>query len=146
MQVCDWMMKEVVTVNGATGIRVAAELMKARKIRHLPVVEGERLIGIVTDRDLRQAMPPQALCLDVPEVDYLMDEVHVCDVMTKRMVGVSPDVSIAKAADLMVRNKIGCLPVLDGEALVGIITESDILRAVADKEAVFEVLLSRGKE
>ncbi len=146
MQVCDWMMKEVVTVNGATGIRVAAELMKARKIRHLPVVEGERLIGIVTDRDLRQAMPPQALCLDVHEVDYLMDEVHVCDVMTKRIVGVSPDVSIVKAAELMVRNKIGCLVVLEGEALVGIITESDILRAVADKEAVFEAPLSRGKE
>ncbi|MCZ6481138.1 MAG: CBS domain-containing protein [candidate division NC10 bacterium] len=56
------------------------------------------------------------------------------------------DVSFAKAADLMVRNKIGCLPVLDGEALVGMITESDILRAVADKEAVFEAPLSRGKE
>ena len=56
------------------------------------------------------------------------------------------DVSFAKAAELMVRNKIGCLVVLEGEALVGMITESDILRAVADKEAVFEVLLSRGKE
>jgi acetoin utilization protein AcuB len=146
MQVCNWMTKKVSTVNGAIGLREAAELMKAGKIRHLPVVEGNRLIGIVTDRDLRQAMPPYALSLDVHEVDYLMDKVRVGDVMTKRVVGVSPDVSIAKAADLMVRNKIGCLPVLDGEALVGIITESDILRAVADKEAVFEAPLLRGKE
>ncbi|MFQ5989583.1 MAG: CBS domain-containing protein [Candidatus Methylomirabilales bacterium] len=145
MQVRNWMTKEVVTVSGATGIRVAANLMKTKKIRHLPVMEGERLVGIVTDRDLRQAMPPQALALDVHELDYLMDEVHVSDVMTKRVVGVSPDVSFAKAADLMVRNKIGCLVVLEGEALVGIITESDILRAVADKEALFEVPVSRGK-
>ncbi|MEE9138346.1 MAG: CBS domain-containing protein [candidate division NC10 bacterium] len=146
MQVCNWMTKKVSTVNGATGLREAAELMKAGKIRHLPVVEGGRLIGIVTDRDLRQAMPPHALSLDVHEVDYLLDKVRVGDVMTKRVVGVSPDVSIAKAADLMVRNKIGCLPVLDGEALVGMITESDILRAVADKEVVFEAPLSRGTE
>lgn len=146
MQVCNWMTKEVLTVTGATGLREAVELMKARKIRHLPVVEDERLIGIVTDRDLRQAMPPRTLSLDVHEVDHLLDKVRVRDIMTKRVVGVSADVSIAKAADLMVRNKIGCLPVLDGEALVGMITESDILRAVADRQAVFEIPLSRGKE
>ncbi|MFQ5802551.1 MAG: CBS domain-containing protein [Candidatus Methylomirabilales bacterium] len=146
MQVCTWMTKEVLTVTGATGLREAVELMKARKIRHLPVVEDERLIGIVTDRDLRQAMPPHALSFDVHEVDHLLDKVRVRDIMTKRVVGVSADVSIAKAADLMVRNKIGCLPVLDGEALVGMITESDILRAVANRQAVFEAPLLRGKE
>lgn len=146
MQVRNWMTKDVVTVSGATGIRVAANLMKSKNIRHLPVIEGKWLIGIVTDRDLRQAMPPQALALDVHEQDHLMDEVHVSDVMTKRVVGVSPDVSFAKAADLMVRNKIGCLVVLKEEALVGIITESDILRAVADKEVLFEVPLSQRKE
>lgn len=146
MQVCKWMTKGVLTASGATRIREAAGLMKARNIRHLPVMEGERLIGIVSDRDLRQAMPPQALALDVYEREYLMDKVHVSDVMTKRVVGVSPDVSFAKAADLMVRNKIGCLVVLEGEVLVGIITESDILRAVADKEAVLEVPLSPQKE
>lgn len=146
MQVSNWMTREVVTVSGTTGVRAAAALMQARNIRHLPVMEGERLIGIVTDRDLREAMPPPALFLDVHEADYLLDKVPVCDVMTKRVVGVSPDVSIAKAADLMIRNKIGCLPVLEGEALVGIITESDILRAVADKQALFEVPTSRAKE
>lgn len=146
MQVCKWMTKEVLTVGGATGIGAAAELMKARNIRHLPVMEGERLIGIVSDRDLRQAMPPGALSLDVHKVGYLLDKVLVRDVMTKQVVGVSPDVSIAKAADLMVRNKIGCLPVLEGEALVGMITESDILRAVAEKQALFEVPISRVKE
>ncbi len=134
MQVCDWMRREVVFVSGAAGIREAAELMKAHKIRHLPVLEEGRLIGIVTDRDVRQAMPPRALSLDIHEVHYVLDKVHVRDIMTPRVVAVSPDVSIAKAADLMYRNKIGCLPVLDAEKLVGIITESDILRAVAEKK------------
>jgi len=146
MQVLNWMTKEVVTVDKATGVRAAADLMKARNIRHLPVMEGERLVGIVTDRDLREAMPPASLLLDVHEADYLLDKVPVCDVMTKRVIGISPDVSIAKAADLMVRNKIGCLPVLEGDALVGIITESDILRGVADKQDMFEVPISRAKE
>lgn len=136
MQVRNWMTKEVVTVGGATGVREAAELMKARKIRHLPVVEEGRLIGIVTDRDLRLAMPSQATTLAVHELHSLLDKVQVREVMTKRVVGVPPDVSIAKAADLMLRNKIGCLPVLEGGTLVGIITESDILRAVAEEKGI----------
>jgi acetoin utilization protein AcuB len=136
------MTREVATVDGTIGAREAAELMRTRRIRHLPVMEGRRLIGIVSDRDLRQAMPPKALSLGVREVTDLLEKVPIRDIMTTRVVGVSPDVSIARAADLMVRNKIGCLPVLEAEALVGIITESDILRAVAEKEAVFDVPLS----
>ena len=134
MQVQDWMTKDVVTISGATSVREAIELIKAQKIRHLPVVEGGRLIGIVTDRDLRQAVAPEPLRLGVHEADYLLDKVYVRDIMTRQVVGVSPDVSFAKAAELMVRNKIGCLPVLDGETVVGIITESDVLRAVAEAE------------
>lgn len=134
MQVHDWMTKDVVTTSGATSVREAIELMKVQKIRHLPVVEGGRLIGIITDRDLRQAVAPQSLRLGVHEEDYLLDKVYVRDIMTRRVVGVSPDVSFTKAAELMVRNKIGCLPVLEGETVVGIITESDVLRAVAERE------------
>jgi acetoin utilization protein AcuB len=135
MQVRDRMTRNVVTVSRSCGIRAAAELMKARRIRHLPVVEGGRLLGIVTDRDLREAMPP-AQSIDVSELQSLLAEVQVSEIMTTRVVGVSPDVSIARAADLMVRNQIGCLPVLEGEALVGVITASDILRAVAEREAL----------
>jgi acetoin utilization protein AcuB len=134
MQVRDWMTKEVVRVSGTASLREAAELMKIQKIRHLPVVEGDCLMGIVTDRDVRQAMPSRAMSLEDHEFQNLLDKVRVGDIMTTRVVGVSPDVSITKAAGLMCRNKIGCLPVLDEEALVGIITESDILRAVAEDE------------
>jgi acetoin utilization protein AcuB len=147
VQVRDWMTKEVVRVSGATSLREAAGLMKVRKIRHLPVVEGDRLIGIVTDRDVREAMPSHAVSLENHERQNLLDKVYVRDIMTARVVGVSPDVSIPKAAGLMCRNKIGCLPVLDEEALVGIITESDILRAVA--EGAGEIVLpdaSRSRE
>lgn len=134
VQVCDWMTKEVVRVSRVTSLRGAAELMKARKIRHLPVMERDRLIGIVTDRDVRQAMPSPTVSFSSHEPQNLLDKVYVRDIMTIRVVAVSPDVSIAKAAGLMCRNKIGCLPVLDEEALVGIIAESDILRAVAEEE------------
>lgn len=133
MQVRDWMTKEVVWVSGATSLREAAELMKVRKIRHLPVMDGKQLMGIVTDRDLRRAMPAQVKSLEGHDSQNELNKVCVRDIMTARVVGVSPDVSIPKAAGLMYRNKIGCLPVLDEEALVGIITESDILRAVAEK-------------
>lgn len=149
MHVHDWMTKDVVTISGASSLREAIELIRAREIRHLPVVDGGRLIGIVTDRDIRKAIAPEPLLLDVHEADYLLDKVYVRDIMTRQVVGVSPDVSFAKAAELMVRNKIGCLPVLEGEMVVGIITESDILRAVAEEErgAVGQkVPHSRGKE
>lgn len=137
MRVADWMQRKLITINPQETLRTAWQLLRQHHIRHLPVVEEGRLIGIVTDRDLRQAMP------------YLLDKVHIREVMTKRVVGVSLDVSIAKAADLMLRNKIGCLPVLEGEVLVGIITESDILRAVAEQKGILalpEVPLLQGKE
>lgn len=133
VQVRDWMTKEVVWVSGATSLREAADLMKVRKIRHLPVMDRNKLMGIVTDRDLRQAMPARGTSLEGHDPQNLLDKVCVRDIMTARVVGVSPDVSISKAAGLMYRNKIGCLPVFDEEALVGIITESDILRAVAEE-------------
>jgi acetoin utilization protein AcuB len=127
------MTKEVVWVSGGTSLGKAADLMKVRKIRHLPVMDGKQLMGIVTDRDLRRAMPAQVKSLEGHDPQNVLNKVCVRDIMTSRIVGVSPDVSIPKAAGLMYRNKIGCLPVLDEEALVGIITESDILRAVAEQ-------------
>ncbi len=148
MQVRDWMTKEVVWVSGATSLREAADLMQVRKIRHLPVMDKNQLMGVVTDRDVRQAMPPRGASLESQDPQNVLDKVCVRDIMTARVVAVSPDVSIPKAADLMCRNKIGCLPVLDEEALVGIITESDILRAVAEEAgemAVPEAPRSQGK-
>lgn len=134
MQVRDWMTTEVVCVSGKTSVGDAAALMKERRIRHLPVMERTELIGIISDRDVREAMPSQATSTESQLVRNWLEKVRVRDIMTRRVVGVSPDVSIAKAAGLMCRNKIGCLPVLDGGALIGIVTESDILRAVAEDE------------
>lgn len=83
MEVRDWMTKEVLTVSGATGIRGTAELMKAQKIRHLPVVERGRLIGIVTDRDVRDAIPSQATSSESHELHNLVDNVRVRDIMSR---------------------------------------------------------------
>ena len=149
MRVRNWMTKVVVTVSGATRVREASDLMKTHKIRHLPVVEEGRLVGIISDRDLREVVPSQVATSKIETVQHFLDKIQVQLVMTKQVVGISPDGSLAKAADLMVRNKIGCLPVLDGYALVGIITGSDILRAVAEEKGVMalpEIPPVRGKE
>lgn len=116
MRVCDWMTPNVTTIRERTTIQEAVDMMRARKVRHLLVMEHGTLRGVVSQQDL---------------LPHLLERGEVRHIMTKQVLGISSDVSIGRAADLMLRNKIGCLPVLDGETLVGIITQSDILRAVA---------------
>ncbi len=121
-----------VTVSPDDSFRHAMTLIRQRGIRHLPVVEGERLVGIVTDRDIRQASPSPATGLEVHELHYLLEQVRVQEIMTTKVVTVTPETLIEEAARLMLQHRIGGLPVVQEGRLVGIITETDILQAFVD--------------
>ncbi len=129
VRVKDWMTREVVTIGPGTTLPEAVQVMKARRIRRLPVVEDGVLLGIVTFGDLREAGPSDAVLLNIHELNYLLAKLKVGTIMTRDPLTVSPNTGLTEAAKLMLHHKIGGLPVLDGQTLVGIITESDIFRA-----------------
>ncbi len=133
MFVADRMTKNPVTISPETSVSHAHELMRNKKFRRLPVVEGEKLVGWVTERDLREVSPSSATTLSVYEMNYLLSKLKISDVMQKDLVTVPVDAAVEEAALLMYRHKIGGMPVLDGnQHLVGIITETDIFRAFLD--------------
>jgi acetoin utilization protein AcuB len=126
------MKREPVTVSPGDSFRHAMTLIRQKGFRHLPVVEGGRLVGIVTDRDIRQASPSPATSLEIHELHYLLEKVRIREIMTKKVYTVTPDTPIEEAARLMLTHRIGGLPVLQEGSLVGILTETDILAAFVD--------------
>ncbi len=131
MRVGQWMTKEPLTVGPKESIVVARMIMRQREIRRLPVVEGEHLVGIVTDRDLRSAWASDANTLTAQELQYLLERIPVRDVMTSPVITVSPETPLDEAVRLIREKKIGGLAVLTGERLVGILTQTDVFRAFA---------------
>lgn len=109
----------------------ARRLMDNARIRHVLVTLGGDLLGIVTDRDIRLNMPSQATSLSVWELNYLLAKVTVGEVMTRSVITVGPDMDVHDAAQIMLDHKIGALPVVEDGRLVGIVTESDFVRAMA---------------
>lgn len=130
MLVGNWMSTEPVTAPPDTSMMRAAKLMKDKGVRSLSIVDDAGLLlGIVTDRDIKEASPSQATTLDVHELYYLLSEIRVKDIMTARprLVTVSPEDSVEKAAVLLQRHKIGGVPVVTGgDKLVGILTQTDV--------------------
>jgi acetoin utilization protein AcuB len=119
-----------ITVGPDTGILEARQLMLRERIRHLLVTDESRtLLGIVTDRDIRLNLPSQATSLSVWEMNHLLSRLTVGSVMTTAVLTVGPDRDAREAGQLMLDHKIGALPVVDGGRLVGIVTETDLLRA-----------------
>jgi acetoin utilization protein AcuB len=131
MRVMDLMSRPPVTIEPGTPVLEARDLMARHRIRHLLVVEGPRLVGIVTDRDIRLNLPSPATSLSVWELTYLLARLTVGQVMTKTLIVVEPERDAREAARIMLEHKIGALPVISGDRLVGIVTESDFLRAFA---------------
>ena len=130
MSVRDWMSRRVTTIRPDTRLGEAARLMRARKIRHLPVVDGPgRLVGIVTARDLRQALFSPAVQDHVEALSGVLDGLVVRDVMTRGVVAVRAATSIREAARLMHERRLGALPVVERDRLVGILSETDVLEA-----------------
>lgn len=126
----DWMTTNPVTITPKTSLSEAHRLMKQKKVRRLPVIEDGRLIGIVALSDVLEAEPSGATTLSIYELNYLLAELKVDKLMKRNVITVAPDASIRDAANIMLTHKIGGLPVVEGERLVGIITESDIFRMI----------------
>jgi acetoin utilization protein AcuB len=120
----------LITVRRETPVLEARDLMAKKRIRHLLVTDSSRsLVGIVTDRDIRLNLPSQATGLSAWEISHLLAKLTVGEVMTRSVVTVGPDRPACHGAQLMLDHKIGALPVLDDGLLIGIVTESDIVRA-----------------
>jgi acetoin utilization protein AcuB len=134
MRVRDLMTPGPITVGPATPMLDARQRMADARIRHLVVVEDSRLVGIITDRDIRLNLPSPATSLSVWEINALLARLTVGEVMSRSVIVVDSARSAAEAARLMVDHKIGALPVVDGGRLIGIVTESDFVRVVAGLE------------
>jgi acetoin utilization protein AcuB len=129
MKIRDLMTEKPIRVGLDTPVLEARQIMLGKRIRHLLVTDGPKLAGMVTDRDIRLNMPSPATSLSVWEINYLLARLTVESVMTKALVTVSPGWDPRDAAVLMLDHRIGALPVVDNGELVGIITETDLLRA-----------------
>lgn len=127
-----WNMKmNLLTVSPETPVFKAREMMEAHRISHLPVTDGKaHLLGIVTDRDLKEAWASPATTLSVHELTYVLQKLTVANVMTRKVITASPDMTIERAAQIIYENKIGALPVVKGNKLVGIITTTDLMKVL----------------
>jgi acetoin utilization protein AcuB len=129
MLVRDYMSQPAITVAPGTPISEALRTMRTRGIRRLPVLDaGDRLVGIVSDRDLLHAEPSPATSLSIFEITYLLGRITVETVMTRDVLTVGSATPVEDAAQLMVDRKIGGLPVVDDGRVIGVITETDIFR------------------
>lgn len=132
MYVSQFMTSQVFTVSPEDNIADTMALMREKKINRLPVVEKGKLVGIVTDGDLREVSPSPATTLSIFELNYLVAKTPIRDVAVKKVITCTPDTKIEDAALLMREHGIGALPVLDQGKLVGIITGTDIFDAFLD--------------
>ena len=132
------MRTSLITVTKDATLAQARELLHAHRIRHLPVVEGDRLEGILTDRDIRQASPSSKAGITPDRTAAFLSHIRVAEALVKDVRTVSPYTTIEEAARLMIEHKIGCLPVTEADRLVGIITETDILGVLVDVMGIRE--------
>ena len=127
IRVADWMTEAV--LSGATfdSIAIARQLMAKHRVNQLPVLDNDNLVGIVTDRDIRDAYPTSMMINRTEAIDRFAEKITVEEVMTHDVFIVRPETPLATAVGLLRRHRIGSLPVLKNQKLVGIITRSDIL-------------------
>lgn len=127
MKVKNRMTTDIITLTPDTTVLRVMSIVQQKGIRHLPVVEGKKVVGMVTNLDIQRVTASDASTLSVYELNYLLDKIKVSQFMTKKVFTVDPDEPIEAAAKLIYDHKIGSLPVVKNGELVGLITSSDIL-------------------
>lgn len=133
MLVKDRMTSNPITITPNTPFAEAFNILREKKIRHLPVLDKKKqLVGIIAKTDLVNASPTSDKMLSIFEANYLLANMHVQDVMTRTPITVAEDAPLEEAARVMVEKKIGCLPVMRGETLVGLITETDVFETFVE--------------
>lgn len=132
MFVADWMTRSVVTVAPDDSVSQAMQLMRERGIKHLPVVRDGAVLGVISDRDIKAYTPSKGTSLDVFEINYLLAKAKVKDAMGSKLTTTTADTPVEEAALVLSEMNIGCLPVVEGDVLVGIISDRDIFRALVD--------------
>jgi acetoin utilization protein AcuB len=132
MLVGERMKTPVITVRPDMSLIDALNLMKQEHIRRMPVVRDGKLVGIVAEKDLLNASPSPATSLSVYEMNYLLSKLQIKDVMTRNVLTVTEDTPIEEAARIMADNKIGSMPVVQDDRIVGIITETDLFKMLLE--------------
>ena len=142
-----WMTDNVITIDEDVSIVRASELMTERGIQHLPVTKNSRLVGIISDRDLKQAQSSNATSLHIHELHYLLAKLKVKEIMPKKLYTTNPETPVDKAAALMLKHNISALPAVDNKgSLEGIITKGDVFRAMATISGIYQAPLQLGLE
>lgn len=132
MYVKNRMTKNPITITADVPITDVVVLMREKNLKRVPVVDGDKVIGILTQSDIQKVSPTKATSLSVFEINYLLIKLTVKDAMTKKIITIDADNLLEEAAVIMRQNRIGTLPVVEKGKLVGIITESDIFDAFID--------------
>jgi len=131
MLVGNWMSKDVISVDVSDSMQDAARLIRGHKIKHLPVIENGKLVGIVTDTDLKRASASDVTTLEIHELLFLISEIKISDIMTKDPITIPLDYTIDEAAQMLLEHKLSGAPVVDDEGqIAGVITQTDIFRVL----------------
>ncbi|MGT2769783.1 CBS domain-containing protein [Streptococcus intermedius] len=129
MAVKDFMTRKVIYISPDTTVAHAADIMRAQELHRLPVIENDQLVGLVTEGTIAEASPSKATSLSIYEMNYLLNKTKIKDIMIRDVVTVSQFASLEDATYLMLKNKIGILPVVDNQQVYGVITDRDVFRA-----------------
>lgn len=132
MLVSDWMSAPVFSVGLEASVSEVVNLMREKKVKHIPVVADGVLKGVISDRDIKQYMPSKGTSLDIFEINYLLAKTKASEIMNAKTLTTTPETPVEEAAMMLYDHNIGCLPVVDGGKLVGIISDRDMYRVLVE--------------
>ena len=131
MLIRNFMTKNVITIDDEESMPKAVQLLKQHKISMMPVTHQGKLVGVITDRDLKQASPSEATDLEIHELKYLLNKIKIKDIMTKQVITIPPDYTIEEAAEILMNRDISGAPVVNDQGqMEGIITSTDLYKAL----------------